>query len=221
MVRMTVYLAILLLVASISSAFDPPKGLNYGMSYDQTKANLDTQGVKVERPDKKKINRILREYVEFNLPNNYSRAKIKGTELLDKKSDESYLVYDDEKGLVAFQYIFEWANDVNAGENEPTAQGFRKCWVFFDKLKNVLVSKYGDPTKDEVSAMLKAKDMPSGTEFKTDWVAPDSSSISLVITRQTHNVIIGIADIFLVFLTYANPEYNTDIKDSEKINNDL
>ena len=198
MKRLIIILALMLQSGSTFS-YDPPKSLEWGMSYLDVKEKLSTEhGIKVKGLSQKNPGKAYREYPELQLPDGYFRSEAKKIKLLKKKAKRTYTIYDQDSSLTAFHYILKWDND-------KSYKGMRKCWVYHSNIKAALIKKYGEPNEDEVTELIRAENMPSGTKYVTTWKDEDGSKIYLEITRQTHNIIIGKVDAFLIFVLYFSP----------------
>jgi len=183
-----------------TNAFEPPKDLQWGMPYDSVKSKLKRiDDIQLKDLNQENPGKGYKEYPELQLPSEFYRAEAKKLKLLDKKVQRTYLIFDPLKNLSGFHYILKWDN------NPKDYKGYRKCWVYFSDLKQILLSKYGEPTLDETAETIRGENMPSGQKYTTMWQDSSGSSISLEITRQTHNAIISTIDAFLIFVIYSSP----------------
>lgn len=189
----------LLLLCGSTFSYDPPKSLEWGMSYLDIEQKLSAEhGIKVKGLSQKNPGKGYKEYPELQLPDGYFRSEAKKVKLLKKKTQRTYTIYDQDTSLAAFHYILKWDND-------KSNKGMRKSWVYHSDIKAALIRKYGEPIEDEVTELIRAVDMPSGTKYVTRWEDEDGSQIYLEITRQTHNLIIGKVDAYLIFVLYFSP----------------
>jgi len=100
-------------------------------------------------------------------------------------------------------------------DNGEDDKGMRKCWVFHSNIKDALTGKYGEPVVDESTEIIRSREIPSGVKYSTIWKDSTGETINLVITRQTHNMIIAKADAYLVFVIYGRAGY-FEIGDTQK-----
>ncbi len=200
LLKLTIFTSIvipmLLIISTSVGAYQPPKKLTWKMQKDIVVDKIQTtDGLKIKDKHHKKPIKWIREYTEFSLPEGYFRAEIGGAKLFKKKAKKTYVIFDKDRELTSFQYVMEWTNSDNN-------KGMRKSWVFHSDLKATLLRKYNEPIEDETHESIRATDMPSGTKYRTRWIDEDGTSISLIITRQTHDILVGTIDNFYVFLIY-------------------
>ncbi|HOP07795.1 MAG TPA: hypothetical protein PLF13_10950 [candidate division Zixibacteria bacterium] len=152
-----------------------------------------------------KLGRGYHEYPVLTIPEGFLRTEVTDVKILDKKAQRTFLIFDSTDQFKAFQYILKWDND-------EKNKGMRKSWVFHSRLYDILKNKYGEPTSDEISPTTKAKEIPSGTPYSTYWEDDDGSSVTLLITRQTHDAVIATIDAYLVFVVYKQEDYGVNTK---------
>lgn len=188
-----------LLATSVSTReISPPRGLLWKMPLAQLKVYLqESDGLKVKSKHQK-LGKAYREYPELEFPDGFFRAEIKKAKLRDKKVQRTYAVFNESDEMVSFQYLLKW-------DNNKSYKGARKAWVYHSDLKDLLQNKYGKPMLDESHEVVRARDIASGTKYTTRWSDSSGVNISLIVTRQTHNLVIAKVDAFLVFLIYSMP----------------
>lgn len=208
------FLLLFVMIAS-ANAVKPPQDLSFDISYDSVSAVLSDKGLEIGEMNQEGIRKGYREYPELALPSGYFRAEAKRMELNSQKAERTYLIFDQEAKLQSFQYIFKWDND------PENYKGFRKCWVFYSDIKDLLIKKYGEPSLDEITPSTKGEDMPSGLKYTTIWRDADSSEIRLIISRQTHDAVIATIDAYLIFLLYYDSDYEIPFSKSESLDSEL
>jgi hypothetical protein len=162
--RLTAALVAALIVPVFTYAGDPPKGLKWGMPYDEVKQVLEapSQGepVKVNKLSKDNKTRVF--FPKHQLPDGYRFTEIEKVELLDKKVSVALAVFDQTGGLVLIQYQFRMVTKDVAGDIQQT-------WAFYQKLSDALKSKYGEPTRNQVTPVDFGVGIPADTYLETVW----------------------------------------------------
>lgn len=203
------YLMALVLVVNLN-AYDPPKNLKWGMTYDEVTTTLKN----LQKDDMIKIDKLK---TDGNIPDNFYLAALKGVKLFDKKAKEAYAVFDSSKSLCAIQYGFVWNNDENTTNMfESRGKGRANAWEYHQDLTKKLTVKYGPPSKDETEGSF-GQPLASGVRLETSWIDSTSGDkIIAAITRQKVNAVISRIDNYIVALVYANRIYinakETEIK---------
>jgi hypothetical protein len=198
--RVVSLIAMLAFVASACWAIDPPKGLSWGMTYDQVKTKLESAA------DKKDQSKLKESKTGKDLADGFTRAEIEKIEVLKKKPEKAYAIFQNDSGLCAVYYVFRWKND----EKEETmfdskGKGRSKCWGFHQDLVNALASKYGDPTSDETLGK-RGEVVGNGVRFNTTWTDDSGSELIAYVTRSTKNMgPLGRLDDYYVILLYQIP----------------
>jgi len=194
-------------------AYDPPKNLKWGMTYDEVMKTLKESG----NEDIVKIDKLK---TDKNIPDGFYLAALKGVKLFDKKAKEAYAVFDTSKYLCAIQYGFVWDNDENTTNMfESRGKGRANAWEYYQELTKKLAVKYGQPTKDETEGSF-GQPLASGVRLETSWVdSTTGNKIMVAITRRQINAVITRVDNYVVALVYANPIY-INAKKAEIINDD-
>ena len=189
--RYLILLALWFVYSATCSAFDPPRGLKWGMTYQEAKDTFPALG----KLSREKLPKGYREYPELRTGGSNYRAEAKDLKLLDKKAKRTYLVFDSTMRLTQFQYIFLWDND-------ESNKGLRKSWVYHYDLALSLSQKYGPPSIDETKEE-RGKSISSGVGFRMIWEDTNKSIIILTITRQRHDAVIAVVDEYMVLLVYS------------------
>jgi hypothetical protein len=211
LMRKTVLLTSAMLLAGSVWGYDPPKGLNWDNLYSDARRTLEAEsGVTVNEytsvkkrggpRSKSGLPKGYEEYVELGIPAGFKRVEVKGLKVAGKETQRVYMVFGLDTSLQAFQYVLKWDND-------ERQKGARKCWVAHSDLRAALVEKYGEPSSDEAIPNVRGLDIPSGLKYTTTWNDTDSSMVRLIVTRQTHNAIIGTIDAYLLFVLYTSSSY--------------
>ena len=133
---------------SIVLAYDPPKGLHWGMSYQEVKKTLEglpkEKKVKVKKLEKKRSKTLLS---RDQVPSSISVARLGTVKLFDKKSEAAFVFFHNEKGLCGIEYIFDWINDKD--DKNQFMRGRDHSWKYYQNLVKALTNKYGPPEYDE------------------------------------------------------------------------
>jgi hypothetical protein len=161
-----VLLIVVLVIATTNAfAFDPPKGLKWGMTYDEVKAKLENPDagdkVKVKKLSKNHKTRTF--FPEHNLSEGYKSAQLEKIKLLDNKVKTAYAVFDTKGKFTVLQYQFDNITGEDTGD-------INKMWVYYQKLTDALKKKYGEPTRNQVTPIDFGIDIPKDTYLETAWV---------------------------------------------------
>ncbi len=189
--RRLIFLLSLVFLSVTAFAFDPPKGLKWGMTYETVRDSLPNTK-ELKGPD---VPKGFRKFIDSKIPENYYRAEIKKLSVLDENAQRSWCIFDDQGGLCCFQYAFTWVND-KSGEASGKARNF--C----DRLFQNLTAKYGPVLINEIGDK-KDYEIPIGIAWRMIWQDVDSSQIRLSIGRTKTNVLIGDLDGYIIFLSYS------------------
>ena len=204
-----------ILMVNSAGAYDPPKRLNWGLTYEAVATTLE--GL----PKKERI-QIKEAKEREDLPTGFLAAELKKVKLFGKKTKEARVVFDTTGGLCALQYGFVWENKEKTDNVfESANKGRDKSWEYHDELLTALRTKYGDPAAT-ISDELIGHDISSGTKLKTEWVdSVSGDKIILAISRQKKNLVISRLDYYIVVLLYHSPTYTEakqeEIRESEDI----
>jgi len=206
-------MTIMLLLTSSSKAFNPPRGLFWGMKYGAIEEKLKSLP-KDDQPQLKEMK------CAEDLPPGFHLAELNKVKLYDKKAQEARIVFDTTGGLCALQYVFTWDNQEKTNNMFETAnKGRDKSWEFHDQLLRALLTKYGQPTST-FPAELKGHDVSSGTKLITEWIdSLSGDKIILAVSRQKTNLVFAHVDRYLVALLYHSPSY-TEAKREEVLGGD-
>jgi len=200
MKRFSFFMLIIFLSTTVL-AFDPPKGLKWGMTYETVKDSLPNTK-ELKGPN---VPKGFRDLSESRIPANYHRAEVKKLSILHEDAQRSWCIFDTLQNLCAFQYAFVWINDKSG-----TPGG--KARTFYEKLFENLNAKYGAPQINEIGDK-KDYNIPIGVEWQVIWQDTDSSQIHFAIGR-TKKTIFNI-DGFIVFLSYSRRPGITGITEKE------
>lgn len=168
--RVTLYVVTLVVLVVHCYAINPPKGLEWGMSYEKLKVVLKNP----EKGDPPKVKKLSKNhktrvfYPEHHLPEGYRWTSLEEVKLLDKKVDDAIAVFDSDGGLTDLQYQFR----IITGDGTEV----EKMWAYYQKLSDALKKKYGKPDRDQVTPTDFGVDIPAATYLETVWVDNDTGS---------------------------------------------
>lgn len=188
-------------IISAQTAIEPPKGLAWGMSYEDVKIQLETE------PDKDKRMKIEKLKEEKKLFPSFLTAKIKDAEFFDKKTQTAYAIFSMDKKLLSMYFTFEWTNDEESGLTRKGGTGRRNCWEFHQKLVGGLTAKYGEPTKNDVNDEDVGKIITNKSWFETTVGDEAGNEISVGLTRNVSKVLGAELDKYYVHFVYQSKEY--------------
>ncbi len=189
-----------MLLASNTLAFNPPKGLSWGMTYDEVRNKLENPS----KGEKAKIKKLSKDhkthtfYPVHELPEGYRYAEIEKVKLLGEEADEILAVFDEDGALSVFQYHFR----IITGDESET---INKMWSYYQKLTDVLKKKYGEPTRNQVTPTDFGAPLSKDTYLETVWDDENSGDrIRVIVTLfQIGRGIIKSTN-YHVILEYAN-----------------
>lgn len=157
-------LVTLLVISSAATAYDPPKGLSWGMSLSDVK---ETFAFSADE-EKPKIEKVfaLGKWDQFFYPKDMidkneqmKLARLQNVTLLGKKVKEAYLILDTTDHLIGFQYQIMPFDE----------KQYQKCWEQYQKYSEVLREKYGTPTRNDVTSAVLGTDLVEGTHYDCIW----------------------------------------------------
>jgi len=197
-------------------AIEPPKGLEFGMTFEAAKSTLESSDtgkfsqLKVEDP---------KVYTKW-FDSSYTVSQVKNVKLLDKKPERVWVLFDSTGALCGMQYIFEWQNDEKGSMFTRADKGRDKAWELLDELHGSLESKYGSPVKSYPEER-KGTSLSDNAEFGKTWTDSTGNRIEASIFRKRMNAVIATADAYFVKLLYASPSFEESKKQSKIKDGDL
>jgi len=197
-------LAAIVLLASSVLAYDPPRGMKWGMTYEECKTAL---GQPKGEDEALKIGKIQQVKANKNQPAGYGYAQIKSVKLFGKKAKTAVAMFDSTGGLCQISYTFSWDNDDKKGQDifSRGGTGREKCYQLHGKLVDGLSGKYGEPVK-EPKGDIYGTSIAHGVTLETIWEDTTSHTmIGVVLTRNKTNLVIGMLDEYIVQLVYLGP----------------
>jgi hypothetical protein len=208
-----------LLAVEPARGYDPPKGLKWGMTYEEVVDKLKLQP-KDEAIDVKKLEEPKRQNAQFFFPDKktlqgFEVAKLEKVRILGKKADNSLAVFSDSAGLVLTQYGIR----INEGND---ANDLGELWSTYQRFREVLVSKYGAPTQNQITSSEIGKELPIGTNLITEWKDSTTNDAIRLIVQNRGEKALGVTMIsFLnVYLEYASRAWLEDYR-QRMLQNDL
>jgi len=192
-----------LLAVEPARGYDPPKGLKWGMTYEEVVDKLKLQS-KDDAIDVKKLEEPKRQNAQFFFPDKktlqgFEVAKLEKVRILRKKADHSLAVFSDSAGLVLTQYgIF-----INEGND---ANNLGELWSTYQRFREVFVSKYGAPTQNQITSSEIGKELPIGTYLLTEWKdSTTNDAIRLIVQNRGEKVLgVTMVSFLYVYLEYAS-----------------
>jgi len=204
-----------LIIPSITLAHDPPKGLEWGMSYKEVKSHLEglsnEKKVKVRKLQKKRLKTLLS---RDQIPSAISNARLGTVKLFGEKSEDAFVFFHEKKGLCGVEYIFDWINDKD--NKNQFMRGRDHSWKYYQNLVKALTDKYGSPEYDETDGKSENHITPH-TKLSALWLDHETNdTIKVTITRQQRNAIVTLLDQFFVVIEYRNVVYENAVKEAAK-----
>lgn len=180
---MIVSLVLITIIISSVFAFDPPKGLRWGMSYEQAKAHLQTlpkhktsklgKIMTVKNPSK--LTRLLIGSVPLVEGILYCDFK-KNIKIADQKIHSSYLYFHPETGLCSVWYQRRFTNEDRIAN--------KLAWSYFKQVYSLLALKYGRPPAHDIDLDTPHFRLLSESPIRTKWISStDSTVISLTLRK--------------------------------------
>ena len=213
-------LAMLLISLSDIWAFDPPKGLKWGMSYDDC-GNVVSQPKGDDEP--LKLGKLKKGKNDKGAVTAFDYADIKTVKLFEKKAKTAYAMFDSSGGLCQVNYSFSWDNDDEKGQDifSKGGTGREKCYQMHGKLVDGLRGKYGEPAV-EPKGDIYGTTIAHGVALETMWKDTSSNTmIGVVLTRNKTNLVIGTLDQYIVQLIYLGPAAMASYEAEVQTNEDL
>ncbi len=201
-IRTTCCIISLVALGLSSYAISPPKGLNWGMTYDDLKQVLENpqkgDAVKVKKLSKNHKTRIF--YPEHHLPEGYRWAALEKIKLLGEKVYNAIAVFDASGRLTDLQYQFCF---ITGDDTEVP-----KMWAYYQKLSDALKKKYGEPDENQVTPVDFGVDIPKDTYLETRWVDDESGSqVRVLVTRFKIGGGLLSSTNYYVMLEYSSSEW--------------
>jgi len=187
-------------VRTAVSQIVPPKGLAWGMSFEDVKIKLETE----QEKDRMKLEKAKEEKKLFP---GFLTAKIKDAKVLDEKVDRAYAIFDKEEKLVAIYFVFAWDNDEEAGLVSAGGKGRKKCWELHQKLFEGFVAKYEEPAKNDVTEDKVGNPIAEKTWLETKFPDEDGNEILLALTRVISKPLGITIDQYQTYLFYQSQGY--------------
>lgn len=215
----TVSLFFVLSVASLS-AFDPPRGMKWGMGY-QDCASVVGEPKGDDEP--LKLGKLKQTKKGKDATVVYDYSDIKTIKLFGKKAKTSLVMFDSTGGLCQVSYTFSWDNDDKKGQDifSKGGQGREKCYQMHGKLVDGLRGKYGDPIK-EPKGDIYGTTIAHGVALETMWKDTTTNTmIGVILTRNKTNLVIGMLDEYIVQLIYLGPSALASYQAEVEANEDL
>jgi hypothetical protein len=200
-----VLLLAILFFALQSSLFaqDPPKGLEWEMTYEQVKANLKT----LPKNEESKVGKLVKSSSKIGLgvfkiptlPGANVATFDKNLEIADEKINTSYLYFHPQKGLCSVYYQCRFIKDYKD-----------KAWNYFKRVQTILSAKYGEPDKS-IPLDMPHVGVLQESPYKANWIFEDGRTISLSLGSSKSFI-----ENFYVEIQYCTNAYYELIKEALK-----
>jgi hypothetical protein len=195
------FILIFLSISKLANAYDPPKGLKWGMSPADVQETL----INAEEKDKAKTGKVFEPgkaaifypKEDIDKDKRFYLVSLEKVTLLDKKIREGYLAFDTSNHLVLVQYQF---SDFGAEDNS-----YSSCWAFYQRLYEALVAKYDTASSNDVTSALIGEPLVENTHYDTRWKdATSGEEITLTICNWKWGTKLLHITSYWVILRYGN-----------------
>lgn len=182
---------------SQTNLIGPPLGLEYGMSYSETKTTLKGKDIELEK---------LKYEKQYKLPKGFKVAKVGKYKVLERKTDTNLACFNGSGELCAFQIAFRWF-DTNLIDAKNGAISF-----YNQELKKAIAGKYSGEGYKEHKDPDQDGNIP-------DIAFRDEVGNEVGVYFQTRKVLLGHEYWILVF--YNNEEILRAIRKQQKATDKL
>lgn len=194
----------LTLVTTLTSSFaqNPPKGLKWGMSYDQVKTHLATlpknKRSKIDKPIIIKPNQKKRDLLQAMMGgimfiDNVSFARLKNNlKIADKKISKCFLYFHPNNDLCSVHYQVDFNQDDRVA-NEL-------AWQYFKKTQSLLSVKYGEPVEG-VDLDTPHISILAESPIKSRWVSKQGDVVMTLTLRKINQLFFSYPAVQLQYST--------------------
>jgi len=196
-------LAVAIVFATSSLAYDPPKGLKWGMTYEEVKAHLATLSkddrsevgnlMIVEPKSSKK--RALAENLLGGVPiiDNIQFTEFKkNLEIAKKKIHQSYLFFHPENGLCSVWYRRQFTDEKEKATN--------LAWDYFKTIQTLLITKYGEP-KESIDLNTPHIQLLPESPIRVHWMSNEDGAVIVLSIRQVKQAFFSYPAVEIQYLT--------------------
>lgn len=223
--RVILISTIVMFAAVAAKAYDPPRGLKWKMSYQEVESILGSP----KGDDALRLNKLEdpnRQNAQFFYPHRNALkglkvARIDKVKLAEEKAEYSCAVFSDSLGLVALQYGLMIGS--GSGGDEKTLYETKtngRFWTTYQRLLELLSTKYGQPTENQITPGELGMPLPQGSDLKTVWFdSTTGDAIRLILQRRKEKLALITVDFLCIYLEYASrawlEEYRTRAIENE------